>query len=182
MSFSKLVTGLALSLVLAIPAMSAWATHRSEAEQAITEAKSAHAQAEAAGVAAPETAQMIADAEALIPSRQYTKAREMALLAMKQDQFALEQTKQAAPAAADASKAAAAAIAAAETARKKAASVGGEWRDTAKLIKEAEDLAKAGDYAAASALADQARRQGEMGYEQAIREKDATFPSYMTKK
>jgi hypothetical protein len=78
-------------------------------------------------------------------------------------------------------KQAAEAIAAAEAARKKASSVKGEWRDTGKFIKEAEDLAKSGDFAAAIALAEKAKRQGEMGYEQAIREQGATFPTYMTK-
>lgn len=116
-----------------------------------------------------------------MPSRQYTKARETALKALKQDQFALEQSQGGAIDTA-ASEAAATAIAAAESARKKAASVNGEWRDTAKFIKEAEDLAKAGDFAAAAALAEKARRQGEMGYEQALRERGATFPEYMTKK
>ena len=39
-----------------------------------------------------------------------------------------------------------AAIEKAETARKKAASVGGEWRDTGKMIKKAKAAAKNGDY------------------------------------
>jgi hypothetical protein len=59
--------------------------------------------------------------------------------------------------------------------------VRGEWRDTAKFIKEAQDLAKSGDFKGAIALAEKTRRQGEMGYEQAIREQGAGFPSYMTK-
>ena len=58
------------------------------------------------------------------------------------------------------------ALAAAEAARAKAASVSGEWRDTAKLLKEAKALAAAGDYAAAVALAKQAEHQGQRGYEQ----------------
>jgi hypothetical protein len=49
------------------------------------------------------------------------------------------------------------------------------------MIKEAQDLANSGDFAAAIALADSARRQGEMGYEQAIGQQGATFPTYVKK-
>jgi hypothetical protein len=165
-------------LLFALPITSAWATHRSEAEQAIEEAKAAHAAAKAANVASEETASLIKEAESIMPDRQFTKARELAMKAMKQDTFAVEQAL-GATVDSDAAKQAEEAIAAAEAARKKASSVGGEWRDTGKFIKEAEDLAKSGDFAAAIALADKARRQGEMGYEQAIREQGATFPTYV---
>jgi hypothetical protein len=165
-------------LLFALPITSAWATHRSEAEQAIEEAKAAHATAVKAGVASEETASLIKEAETIMPDRQFTKARELAIKAMKQDTFAVEQAK-GATVDTDASKQAEAAIAAAKAARKKASSVRGEWRDTGKLIKEAEDLAKSGDFAAAIALADKARRQGEMGYEQAIGQQGATFPTYV---
>ena len=40
----------------------------------------------------------------------------------------------------------AAAVEKADTSRKKAASVGGEWRDTGKLIKKAKVAAEKGDY------------------------------------
>jgi len=177
----KFFQGVLVTLLLAaIPATSAWATHRSEAEQAIQDAKEAHALAESAGAASDETAKMIEDAEALLPSRQFTKARETAMKATAQDLFAFEQSK-GGKVDEDSAKAAEEAIAAAEAARKKASSVNGEWRDTAKFIKEAEDLAKSGDFKGAIALADKARRQGEMGYEQAIREQGAGFPSYMAK-
>lgn len=167
-------------LLVALPATSAWATHRSEAEQAIEEAKAAHAAAQTAGVASDESASMIKEAEAIMPERQFTKARELALKAMKQDTFAVEQA-QGATVDAGAAKQAEEAIAAAEAARKKASSVRGEWRDTGKLIKEAQELANSGDFAGAVALAEKARRQGEMGYEQAIREQGATFPTYVKK-
>ncbi|RKT46595.1 hypothetical protein BDD21_4119 [Thiocapsa rosea] len=167
-------------LLVALPVTSAWATHRSEAEQAIDEAKAAHALAETAGVASAETAAMIKEAEAIMPERQFTKARELALRAMKQDTFAVEQA-QGATVDTDAAKQAEEAIAAAEAARKKASSVRGEWRDTGKLIKEAQELANSGDFAGATALARKAQRQGEMGYEQAIREQGATFPTYVKK-
>lgn len=62
------------------------------------------------------------------------------------------------------------AIAAAAAACKKAASVGGEWRDVGKFIKQAKAAAKAGDDAKAIKLADKARVQCELGYEQAIHE------------
>jgi hypothetical protein len=175
--FSTILVG---GLLVAVPVTSAWATHRSEAEQAIEEAKAAHALAETAGVASAETAAMIKEAEAIMTERQFTKARELALKAAKQDTFAVEQGK---GGTVDSGKAKQAeeAIAAAEAARKKASSVRGEWRDTGKLIKEAQELAGSGDFAGAIALANKAQRQGEMGYEQALREKGATFPTYVTK-
>jgi rhodanese-related sulfurtransferase len=72
------------------------------------------------------------------------------------------------------------AVAAAEESRKKAALVGGEWRDIGKFLKEAEALAKGGDYATAMKLVEKAKKQGELGYEQAMAQKDASFPDYMT--
>jgi hypothetical protein len=71
------------------------------------------------------------------------------------------------------------AIEKAEASKKKAASVNGEWRDTGKLIKKAQAAAKKGDYANAINLANTAYRQGELGYQQAVEQKDAGFPSYM---
>ncbi len=172
---------LATALIAAAPVTGALAAHRSEAEQAIAAAKAAHEKA--AGNASASAAELIKQAEDLIPSRQYTKAIELANKAMKQDKFSASQA--AAPSgsapATDEGGAAKAeqAIADAEAARKKAASVGGEWRDTGKMIKEAQDLVKTGEYDKAIKLANQARRQGELGYEQAVAEKNATFPSYV---
>lgn len=71
------------------------------------------------------------------------------------------------------------AIAAAEDARKKASSVDGEWRDTGKLIEQATKLLDTKEYAKAVAIADKAKRQGELGYEQAISQKDAGIPDYV---
>jgi len=59
------------------------------------------------------------------------------------------------------------AIASAEAARKKAASVGGEWRDIGKILKKAK---KASDEATCLKLATKARRQAEIGYAQALSE------------
>jgi rhodanese-related sulfurtransferase len=71
------------------------------------------------------------------------------------------------------------AIAAAEEARKKAASVGGEWRDTGKMIKQATSLLDTREYTKAIGIAEKAKQQGELGYEQAMGQKDAGLPSYM---
>jgi hypothetical protein len=69
--------------------------------------------------------------------------------------------------------AATAAIAAAEAALKKARGVEGEWRDANKsMLKKAKAAASKGDYKTAIKLADQAKFQGDMGYEQAMGQKD----------
>ena len=62
---------------------------------------------------------------------------------------------------------AAAAITAAKEAQKQAASVGGEWRDTDKMIKKAEQLLKEGKSEEAAKLAQKAESQGMLGYMQA---------------
>jgi hypothetical protein len=61
-----------------------------------------------------------------------------------------------------------AAIAAAKDAQKQAKSVGGEWRDTGKMIKKAEKLLKAGKPEEAAKMAQKAEAQGMLGYMQAI--------------
>jgi nucleoid-associated protein YgaU len=53
------------------------------------------------------------------------------------------------------------AIAAAKQANKDAKAVGYEWRDTAKMIKKAEEALAAGDYDKAIKLANQAKRQAD---------------------
>ena len=237
------------ALTVAVPAGSAWATWRSQAEKAIAAAKAAESKATAAGATSTESAQLIKEAEGLLPSRQYTKARQLARKAKELSESALKEAKTSPPAApatgqAEASPAPAQApaehkasappesapkakesaataaeaaptptpaptqkeasapaaagakpsaqgagggssaeaekaIAGAELARKRAASIGGEWRDTGSIIKEAEQAAASGHYADAVKLADQAKRQGDLGYEQAIHGKNAGFPSYM---
>lgn len=67
----------------------------------------------------------------------------------------------------------------AEKARKRAASVDGEWRDTGKFIKKAKALLKEGKYDAAIKLAKKAKREGELGYEQAVSQKELRIPSYL---
>ncbi len=66
-----------------------------------------------------------------------------------------------------------AAIAAAIVATQKADEVGYEWRDTHKLIKQAQQAAEQGDAAKAIQLAQQAQAQSERAYEQAMAQKDA---------
>lgn len=67
-----------------------------------------------------------------------------------------------------------AAIKAAEAAIKKSASVDGEWRDAKKkILKKAKAAAAKGDNATALKLANMAKFEGEMGYQQAMEQKDA---------
>ena len=66
------------------------------------------------------------------------------------------------------------AIAAAEAAVKKAAKAGGEWRDSKKkFIKKAKAAASKGDHKKAVKLANKSKAEGEMGYTQAMAEKNA---------
>ena len=62
---------------------------------------------------------------------------------------------------------------AAVAARKAAVEVGFEWRDTRKMLRQARKLAKKGEYAKAVKLANQARRQGELGMVQAEEQETA---------
>ena len=67
-----------------------------------------------------------------------------------------------------------AAIEAAEAALAKARAEGGEWRDAKKkFLKKAKAAAHKADYETAIKLANKAKFQGEMGYEQAMGQKDA---------
>ncbi|MGD8999806.1 MAG: hypothetical protein PVF75_05290 [Granulosicoccaceae bacterium] len=55
--------------------------------------------------------------------------------------------------------------------------VGGEWRDTFKMIGKAKAAYKKGDYETAEKLAGKAKHQGEMGKAQALAEKNASHAS-----
>ena len=69
--------------------------------------------------------------------------------------------------------AAKAAIAAAEASLKKAKDAHGEWRDTdKKMLHKAKDAASKGDYATALKLANKAKFEGDMGYQQAMDQKN----------
>ena len=72
-------------------------------------------------------------------------------------------------------------ISAAKDAQKKAASVGGEWRDVGKFIKKAEAAAKDGKAKKAMKLAKKALQQSEDGYKQAMEQAESVkgFPDYM---
>ncbi|MBK5968829.1 MULTISPECIES: hypothetical protein [Thiorhodovibrio] len=170
---------LVAALLVLVPLTSAWATHRSEAEQSIADAKQMHQKAEAAGVATATAAEMIAEAEALLETREYTQAVRVSTWAQRQDSFALEVATGEVTLDTNLEAVAEREIKAATAAADKANSVGGEWRDTRKMIKKAETLAKAGEFEQAIKEAIAARRQGELGYEQAMREKGADMPDYM---
>ena len=64
-------------------------------------------------------------------------------------------------------------VAEANAAIKKAKSAGGEWRDSGKFLKKAEEAKKAGDMAKAMKLVKKAKFEGEMGFEQAQAQKKA---------
>lgn len=72
-------------------------------------------------------------------------------------------------------------IAKAKDAQKKAASVGGEWRDVGKFIKKAEAAAKDGKAEKAMKLAKKALQQSEDGHKQATKQLEVAkdFPDYM---
>ncbi len=65
------------------------------------------------------------------------------------------------------------ALADANAAVEKAKGVGGEWRDTGKLIKKAQEAAGKGDYAQAVKFANKAKLHSDIGYQQALNEKNA---------
>lgn len=69
-------------------------------------------------------------------------------------------------------------IAAAEEARKRAASVDSEWRDTGDYIKQAQAALEAGKPDDAIRLAKMAEDQGNLGYEQGFSQRELKLPSY----
>ncbi len=64
-------------------------------------------------------------------------------------------------------------IDAAASSIKKAASVGGEWLDSSNYLRQAEAALKAGNITAAARLANKAKAEGDMSYEQAQSQKKA---------
>ena len=72
-----------------------------------------------------------------------------------------------------------AAIAAAKTAQKEAAAVGGEWRDTGAVIKDAEKAAAEGNFGNAVELAKKAEAQGKLGKKQAMGQVGVGNPKYL---
>jgi len=73
------------------------------------------------------------------------------------------------------------AITEAKAAKKKAASVGGEWRDIGKFIKKAEEAAKGGETKKALKLAKKAKFQSDAGIKQAKNQEELAkeFPDYL---
>lgn len=65
-------------------------------------------------------------------------------------------------------------IAQAEEAANKAASVGGEWRDTRKFIDDAKKALEKNDLDTAKKLAKKAKKEGDLGYDQGVAQKNAT--------
>ena len=64
------------------------------------------------------------------------------------------------------------AYAEAEAARNQASAVGGEWRDIGEILSEAKKDAASGDYKKAHALVVQALEQSQLGYQQALEQRD----------
>ena len=68
----------------------------------------------------------------------------------------------------------------AEAARKKAASVGGEWLDTENMIQAARAAFHKHDFVTARHLATEAQLQAELGYKQAMeQQQQLDFPAYL---
>ncbi len=74
------------------------------------------------------------------------------------------------------------AISAAVVAREQAASVEGEWRDTAELIMKAKAALSIGDYVMAMSLAKEAQTHSNLGYSQAMSQREIKIPSYFNSK
>lgn len=75
----------------------------------------------------------------------------------------------------------AAAMVEAQAAQKMAQSIGGEWRDIDRLMKQAGDAAAEGDCTKAAARFAMAKFQGEMGYQQALSQSYMGNPDYLTR-
>ncbi len=69
---------------------------------------------------------------------------------------------------------------AAEAARKQAASMNYEWRDTGKMLKQAKEASDKGDYVTADKLAKKAEMQGKMAVAQA-KEQEQLWQSAVVK-
>ncbi len=69
---------------------------------------------------------------------------------------------------------------AADAARKKAASMNYEWRDTGKILKKAKEAAAKGDYETAERLANKAEMHGKMAVAQA-KEQEQLWQSAVVK-
>ncbi len=86
----RLGHGALIALLVALIPLAVWATTFEQAKSAIDEAKQVREEAIAAGVSASPTDEMIEQAESVLPSRQYTRARQYAEWARRQDELAME--------------------------------------------------------------------------------------------
>jgi hypothetical protein len=71
------------------------------------------------------------------------------------------------------------AIADAKSTISTAASAGGEWRDSGKMVKAAEKAMAEGDFATAVKMAEKARLQGILGAQQANEQASVGNPDYL---
>jgi len=71
------------------------------------------------------------------------------------------------------------ALASAKAEQKAAQAVGGEWRDTDKLLQQADAAAKEGNFGVATTLATKAEFQSKMGQQQAKSQENAGNPGYL---
>jgi hypothetical protein len=71
------------------------------------------------------------------------------------------------------------AVTEAKAALKAAGSVGGEWRDSGKMLKQAAEAAAKGDFDKATKLAEMAKFQGMQGQAQAKAEQGVGNPGYL---
>lgn len=126
-----------------------------------------------------DSGKILKKAEKAAAAGDYKKAERLANQAREQGEFALAQAKDQADAGprfdkiSAKIKAADGELAAAEAARKAAAKLGFEWRDTGKIMKQAKQAYKAMDYAKAAKLAKRARLQGELAQAQAATQQSA---------
>lgn len=150
---------------------------KTDAKTSLAAARAALQQAEAAGFAWRDTGKLIKQAEEAAAAGDEERAIKLAGSAKRQSENALEQAKRAGvePTKAEPTAAAAPAdeadvgqaLSAARAALKEAEMSGFAWRDTGKLIKQAEEAAAAGDNKRALQLAQSAKLQSENAIKQA---------------
>ncbi len=126
-----------------------------------------------------DSGKILKKAEKAAAAGDFKKAAKLANQAREQGEFALAQSIEQANAGPRFDKieakikAADAEMAAAESARKGAAKLGYEWRDTGKIMKKAKQAYSAMDYVKAAKLAKKARLQGELAQAQAAAQQNA---------
>ena len=143
----KFTALIALVLSIAVGCASTPSQDQTNAQQAIAQAKAAVSDAQAGGYITDDALNFLKAAEDAASAGDNAKAINLANQTINN----LKASK---------------AIMDAENAAAKANSAGAEWRDTGKLIDKAKAAMKAGDYAKAIQLADQARMQAEEAMKQ----------------